>query len=107
MALPHFSVSGSLNPIDWLKNGLPKISVSWYRKAENTPYLFNSPSIIGVGDVPEVVIGKRKFDEMTASGNVTNNFTIVQQPGQSSRDLARVIAEQINRTTVREEKVFA
>lgn len=107
MSLPHFSVSGSLNPINWLKNGLPKISVSWYRKAENTPYLFNSPSIIGVGDVPEVVIGKRKFDEMTASSNVTNNFTIVQQPGQSSRELARVIAEQINRTTVREEKVFA
>ena len=104
LKLPHFSITGefSLNP-----PSIPHIGVEWYKKAENTPYLFNSPSIIGVGDVPEVVIGKRKFDEMTASGNVTNNFTIVQQPGQSSRDLARVIAEQINRTTVREEKVFA
>lgn len=104
LKMPHFSISGkfSLNP-----PSIPHIGVEWYRKAENTPYLFNSPSIIGVGDVPEVVIGKRKFDEMTASGNVTNNFTIVQQPGQSSRELARVIAEQINRTTVREEKVFA
>ena len=107
MSLPHFSVSGSLNPINWLKNGLPKISVQWYRKAEDTPYLFNSPSIIGVGDVPEVVIGRDKFNELTAGNKITNNFTIVQQPGQSNRDLARVIAEQINRTTVREEKVFA
>lgn len=105
--LPHFSVSGSANPLRWLSEGVPKISVQWYRKAEDTPYLFNSPSIIGVGDVPEVVIGRDKFNELTAGNQITNNFTIVQQPGQSSRELARVIAEQINRTTVREGKVFA
>lgn len=105
--LPHFTVSGSANPLKWLSEGVPKISVQWYRKAEDTPYLFNSPSIIGVGDVPEVVIGRDKFNELTAGNTITNNFTIVQQPGQSSRELARVIAEQINRTTVREEKVFA
>ena len=105
--LPHFTVSGSANPLKWLSEGVPKISVQWYRKAEDTPYFFNSPSIIGVGDVPEVVVGRDKFNELTAGNTITNNFTIVQQPGQSSRELARVIAEQINRTTVREEKVFA
>ena len=30
--LPHFSVSGSKNPINWLSQGVPKISVSWYKK---------------------------------------------------------------------------
>lgn len=105
--LPHFSVSGSANPLRWLSEGVPKISVSWYKKAKDNPYFFNTPSIIGVGDVPEVVIGRDKFNELTAGNTVTNNFTIVQQPGQSSRELARVIAEQINRTTVREGKVFA
>lgn len=30
--LPHFSVSGSANPLDWLKGGLPKISIQWYAK---------------------------------------------------------------------------
>lgn len=29
--LPHFSVSGSKNPIDWLSQGVPKISVSWFK----------------------------------------------------------------------------
>lgn len=44
--LPHFSVSGSANPIDWLKNGVPKISVDWYAKGG----IFTNPSIIGVGE---------------------------------------------------------
>lgn len=30
--LPHFSISGSANPLDWLKGGLPKIGVEWYAK---------------------------------------------------------------------------
>lgn len=30
--LPHFSISGSANPLDWLKGGLPSISVAWYAK---------------------------------------------------------------------------
>ena len=104
LKMPHFSITGkfSLNP-----PSIPHIGVEWYKKAAETPYLFNSPQIIGVGDVPEVVIGRDKFNELTAGNTITNNFTIVQQPGQSSRELARVIAEQINRTTVREEKVFA
>lgn len=104
LKMPHFSITGkfSLNP-----PSIPHIGVEWYKKAAETPYLFNRPSIIGVGDVPEVVIGRDKFNELTSGNQITNNFTIVQQPGQSSRELARVIAEQINRTTVREEKVFA
>ena len=106
LTLPHFSISGSMNPLKWLEQGTPKISVQWYRKAAETPYLFNSPSLIGVGDVPEVVIGKRKFDEMT-SNQITNNITIIQQPGQDSRELARIMMDKISRATAREESVYA
>ncbi|WP_449457936.1 phage tail tape measure protein [Streptococcus suis] len=30
--LPHFRVSGSPNPLDWLKGGLPSIAIDWYAK---------------------------------------------------------------------------
>lgn len=104
--MPHFKVVGSANPLNWLSEGVPRLSVEWYRKAENNPYLFNRPSIIGVGDVPEVVIGKQKFDEMTRP-NVTNNITIVQQPGQDTNALARVVANEIKNTMLRDNEVFA
>lgn len=48
--LPHFSVSGSANPIRWLSEGVPKINVDWYAKGA----IFTKPTIlsngIGVGD---------------------------------------------------------
>jgi len=30
--LPHFSISGNPNPIKWLKEGVPKVKVKWYKK---------------------------------------------------------------------------
>ena len=52
--LPHFSVSGSANPLDWLTNGVPRISVDWYAKGG----VFDAPSLIGVGEgrSPEAVL---------------------------------------------------
>ena len=107
--LPHFSISGSINPLDWLSEGVPRISVSWYAKAKDTPYFFDSPSIIGVGDVPEVVVGRDKFEEMTGGGGTTvnNNITIVQRPGESSDDLANRVERKITFKAKREDKVWA
>ncbi|WP_017767771.1 phage tail tape measure protein [Streptococcus agalactiae] len=42
--LPHFSVSGSANPLDWLKGGLPKISIQWYAKGG----IFTKPTAFGM-----------------------------------------------------------
>jgi hypothetical protein len=60
LKLPHFSVSGSVNPLDWVKEGTPKISVDWYAKGAifSKPTIFNTPyGLKGVGDAksPEVV----------------------------------------------------
>lgn len=44
--LPHFTISGSLNPLNWGTAGPPKIGVQWYYKGG----IFNSPTLLGVGD---------------------------------------------------------
>lgn len=41
--LPHFSVSGSANPLDWLSQGVPSISIEWYAKGG----IMTKPTIFG------------------------------------------------------------
>ena len=46
--LPHFSVSGGEAPWGFAGQGsFPKVSVQWYAKAMNTPYLLDSATIFG------------------------------------------------------------
>ena len=48
--LPHFSVSGSANPLDWLKHGVPKINVSWYATGgfpEDGLFMANHNELVG------------------------------------------------------------
>ena len=93
--LPHFSVSGSANPLDWLKGGLPSISVDWYAKAKDQPYLFNSPQIIGVGDVPEVVVGADYFKNM--GQNITVSPVVNIYGNVDDYDaLSRKVSDRIN-----------
>ncbi len=89
--LPHFSVSGSSNPIDWLTQGIPKISVEWYAKAKNQPYLFNTPTVIGVGDTPEIVVGAEYFKRM---GNTVTVAPVVNVYGNV--DDYDVLAERVS-----------
>ncbi|HFU4463520.1 TPA: phage tail tape measure protein [Streptococcus suis] len=42
--LPHFRVSGSANPLDWLKGGIPRISIDWYAKGG----ILTKPTAFGI-----------------------------------------------------------
>jgi phage-related protein len=81
--LPHFSVSGSANPLDWLTGGLPKFSISWYAKGgiAERPTLYAA----GIGEAgPEAIMPLRGSkmrpfalavaDEMGGAGTVTNYY---------------------------------
>lgn len=46
--LPHFKVSGSLNPLKWLKGQIPKIKIAWYAKAMDKGLIMNEPTIFGI-----------------------------------------------------------
>lgn len=42
--LPHFRVSGSANPLDWLKGKLPSIGIDWYAKGG----ILTRPTVFGM-----------------------------------------------------------
>lgn len=47
--LPHFSITGTLNPLKWADEGVPSVGVEWYSKGG----IFTSPTTfggIGIGD---------------------------------------------------------
>lgn len=41
--LPHFTLSGSLNPLKWATEGTPKVGVEWYAKGG----IMNDPTMFG------------------------------------------------------------
>lgn len=78
--MPHLSVTGSLNPLDWFEQGLPKISISWYAKGG----MFDGAALYGVGlgeQGPELAwpsydpyltkYGKAIADHMPSNGSTT------------------------------------
>lgn len=93
--LPHFKLTGkfSLNP-----PSVPKLNIDWYK----TGGIFDSPSIIGVGEAgAEAVVPLDRFwKELKASqgGGVTIN--VYANEGQSARE----IAEEVKRVLIRETK---
>lgn len=46
--LPHFSISGSINPLDWFDGGLPSIGIEWYAKAMPGGMILDGPSVFGM-----------------------------------------------------------
>ena len=122
MSLPHFSVSGSLNPATWLKNGLPKISVDWYAKAMNDGMILNGATIFGMqngnllagGEAgSEVVVGANSLRNMIQSAvgagtiaapvsvNVTVNGSVDDPYG-----FAKTLAYQLSDLIKSESEVF-
>lgn len=114
IALPHFSVSGSINPIDWFTQGVPHISVDWYRKAYNNPVLFTQPTVLqtpsgykGFGDGAggEVVLGMDKLRQLVGSGETNIQVNVYGAQGQDINQLAdevtrKIVAAQKQQTAV-------
>ncbi|KYG90018.1 hypothetical protein A0U40_09855 [[Bacillus] sp. KCTC 13219] len=60
LKVPKFKLEGSINPLDWFGEGLPKIDIQWHAKGAvfSKPTLFNTNSgLRGVGEAgPEAVL---------------------------------------------------
>ena len=87
MKLPHFSVNGGSAPFGIGGKGTkPSISVSWYKKAMEEPYMFSNATLFGAGEAgDEMLYGRRALmsdiaNAMNTGGGrpvqITNNITI-------------------------------
>lgn len=95
--LPHFSISGkfSLTP-----PSIPKINVSWYRKAENDPYMFGNATLFGAGEHnDEILYGRaalmRDIREAAGGGGNTVTINVTVNGADNPEDWARRLARQM------------
>lgn len=106
--LPHFYMYGNFNA----KSGsVPHVGVDWYAKAMDKGMILSNPTIfgamngklLGAGERgAEVVVGANSLERMInravgngGGGQVTNNITVVANPGQDTKDIADKVAEVI------------
>lgn len=117
--LPHFSVSGSANPLDWLSQGVPSIAIEWYAKGGimTKPTLFgmngNRAMVGGEAGAEAILplnkstlgaIGQSIANTMNTSNSINVNFSGVTI--REEADLNRLadavgtrIAEELQRKT--------
>lgn len=119
ITLPHISVSWS--DLGWGLR-IPRLSVSWYKKAYNNPMMFTSPTVIptasglkgfGDGSGNEIVIGQSTLmNMMTAAvqrSGAGNTINVVVNPsaGMDEEELAELVADKINEQLAQSQEVFA
>ena len=115
LKMPHFSISGSANPLDWISKGVPKISVEWYKKAMDQPYLLTGATIFGArgntllggGEAGnEVILGLDKLKDYAGSNVVNINMVVNAAPGQSETAIAKEVSRQIQSEIMRKKAVW-
>ena len=96
--LPHFSVSGSANPLDWLSQGVPSISIEWYAKGG----IMTKPTIFGMNG-NSLMVGGEAGNEAVLPLNDQTLGAIGRGIAQTMDGTSPTINITITGNTVREE----
>ena len=103
--VPHFHISGGEIPWGIAGKGTPpSVSVEWYKKAMNQPYILDGATIFGAmngrllggGEAgKEAIMSLDKLKEYAGSTVVEVNMTINGAKGQDVNTLADIVANKI------------
>lgn len=101
LKLPHFSVKGKAPFGIGGKGEKPSISVSWYKKAMQNPFMFSQPTFFGAGEAGDEILYGRKAlmrDIAAAAGGNGLNGVVVNVYGSdnmSVNDLAAAVEQRL------------
>ena len=108
LKVPHFHINGGKAPFGIGGKGTkPSITVDWYRRAMDNPYMFSTPTFFGAGEAgDEMLYGRaalmRDISEAVSRGGGNGNApSIVININGANAD-PREIAEEVKRTLIRE-----
>nr|DAU66896.1 MAG TPA: minor tail protein [Caudoviricetes sp.] len=96
--LPHFYVSGSANPLDWLSQGVPSIGIEWYAKGG----IMTKPTIFGMNG-NNLMVGGEAGNEAVLPLNDKTLGAIGRGIAQNMGGTSPTININITGNTVREE----
>ena len=96
--LPHFSVSGSANPLDWLKGQIPRIGIEWYAKGG----IMTKPTIFGMNG-NNMMVGGEAGNEAVLPLNDKTLGAIGRGIAQTMGGTSPTINITISGNTIREE----
>lgn len=96
--LPHFSVSGSANPLDWISQGVPSVSIEWYAKGG----IMTKPTIFGMNG-NSLMVGGEAGNEAVLPLNDKTLGAIGRGIAQTMGGTSPTINITITGNTVREE----
>ncbi|HGJ6890880.1 TPA: phage tail tape measure protein [Streptococcus pneumoniae] len=96
--LPHFYVSDSANPLDWLSQGVPSIGIEWYAKGG----IMTKPTIFGMNG-NNIMVGGEAGNEAVLPLNDKTLGAIGRGIAQTMGGTSPTINITITGNTVREE----
>lgn len=115
--LPHFKISGGKVPWGIGGQGVkPSVSIQWYRKAYDQPYLFTQPTVVGGrgfgdGRGGEIVYGHAQLMRDIAAASAANSgditINVYAREGMNVNQLANAVQLRLAQVQRQKERAYA
>ena len=101
--LPHFSISGSINPLDWFDGGLPSIGIEWYAKAMPNGMILDGPSVFGMNGKTLLAGGEAGKEVIVGANSLMGMIHSAVQSSMMSRSSETVPVVEIDYSKIGQE----